>query len=75
MAEIVNLRRARKAKARAVAADEAAVNRVRFGRSKAERAASTAQKDLAARKLDAHFVGAAKEEPPPDPGSGGDDAH
>lgn len=37
MAEIINLRRARKAKARQGAADAAASNRVRFGRTKAER--------------------------------------
>ena len=37
MAEIINLRRARKEKARQAAADGAASNRVRFGRTKAER--------------------------------------
>jgi hypothetical protein len=37
MAEIINLRRARKAKARQGAADTAANNRLRFGRTKAER--------------------------------------
>jgi hypothetical protein len=36
-AEIVNLRRARKAKARDTRQAEAAENRVRFGRTKAER--------------------------------------
>ena len=38
MAEIVNLRRARKGKARAEKDARAADNRVRFGRTKAERA-------------------------------------
>ena len=36
-AEIVNLRRARKAKAKSGRADRAAENRARFGRTKAER--------------------------------------
>ena len=36
-AEVVNLRRARKAKARAQRADAGAENRARFGRPKAER--------------------------------------
>jgi hypothetical protein len=48
VAEIVNLRRTRKAKARAVAALVADTNRAAFGRSKAEREASaqlTAQRE------------------------------
>ena len=57
MADIVNLRRARKAKARSAAADTAAANRAKFGQTKGEkvvRAADDArlQKDLAHRKLD-----------------------
>jgi hypothetical protein len=57
MAEIVNLRQARKAKARTEAAVQAEANRARHGVSKGERdvamaeAAKTAR-DLAARKLD-----------------------
>ena len=43
MSEIVNLRQARKAKARAAAADKAAENRLRFGASKAERAVEAGQ--------------------------------
>jgi len=53
-ADIVNLRRARKAKARTEHDKQAAENRNAFGRSKAEKAASKAQTDAAARKLDGH---------------------
>ncbi|MBV9840136.1 MAG: DUF4169 family protein [Sphingomonadaceae bacterium] len=38
MAEIINLRQARKAKTRARAGDAAAANRAKHGRTKAERA-------------------------------------
>ena len=54
MSEIVNLRRARKAKARVAAADKAAENRLRFGASKAEREHAAANQDLERRRLDAH---------------------
>jgi len=54
MAEIVNLRKARKAKARADKEAQAAENRIKFGRSKAERNAGAASKRLAERKLEAH---------------------
>lgn len=43
MAEIVNLNRARKAKARVDAAKTADANRAKFGRTKAERAAEAAE--------------------------------
>ncbi len=43
MAEIVNLNRARKAKAREAADAEAAENRVKYGQSKAERARLAAE--------------------------------
>jgi hypothetical protein len=46
MADIVNLRRARKDKARRERESEAAANRRRFGRTKADKAAD---KDAAAR--------------------------
>ncbi|MEO5866378.1 MAG: DUF4169 family protein [Sphingomonas sp.] len=48
MAEIVNLRLARKAKARAVAAAKGDANRAAFGRTKAEKGA--AADDLARRE-------------------------
>jgi len=54
MAEIVNLRKARKAKARAEKETQAAENRIKFGRSKAERDLGTTSRRLAERKLEAH---------------------
>lgn len=55
-ADIVNLRRARKAKSRAAAEQLAEANRHRFGRTKAERTASDAQADLDRRRLDGHAL-------------------
>jgi hypothetical protein len=54
MAEIVNLRRARKQKARAEAGKTAEQNRIDFGRSKAERRLAEAERDKAARHIDGH---------------------
>lgn len=54
MAEIVNLRQARKAKARAGKQAAAAENRVRFGRTKAERHAEAGRRQLADKGLDGH---------------------
>lgn len=42
MSNVINLRQARKAKARADKASQAEVNRVKFGRSKAQRVADAA---------------------------------
>ena len=53
MAEPVNLNRARKAKARADAEAKAAENRVKFGRTKAEKQLAKAQADKARTGLDA----------------------
>lgn len=53
-ADIVNLRRARKAKARVDRGREAAANRAAFGRSKAEKEKTGAARRLAERKIDAH---------------------
>lgn len=53
-AEIVNLRRARKDKLRADREKEAAENRRRFGRTKAEKAAEAAERDRAGRAIDGH---------------------
>ena len=54
MGEVVNLRRARKAKARIEAQATAATNRAAFGRTRAEK-----QRDTAAReRLDRHLDGA-----------------
>ncbi|THD81148.1 MAG: DUF4169 family protein [Phenylobacterium sp.] len=52
MAEPINLNRARKARAAADAKRQAADNRVRFGRSKAEKQASKLDAEKAARALD-----------------------
>lgn len=54
MAEIINLRRARKKKAREDAAKIAAENRARHGRSKAERARDAAEAARAERSLEGH---------------------
>jgi hypothetical protein len=53
-ADIVNLRQARKAKARADKEKLAEENRAKFGRSKAERERLASEQDLAVRKLDQH---------------------
>lgn len=52
MAEIVNLRRARKAKARGEAEKDAEANRAKFGRTKAERRQGEASSARAARDLE-----------------------
>ncbi|RAK66472.1 DUF4169 family protein [Phenylobacterium kunshanense] len=52
MAEVVNLNKARKAKARAEDKTRAAQNRVRFGRPKAETATSKLEAERARRDLD-----------------------
>lgn len=52
MAEIVNLRLVRKARARTAASDKAAANRALHGLGKGERARQQAEADRAARLLD-----------------------
>ncbi len=52
--EIINLRRARKQKARADKEQRAAENRRRFGLSKAERKHEAAERERAARHIDGH---------------------
>lgn len=52
MAEIINLNKARKAKARVTAEKQAAENRVRFGRSKAQKQQDAAEAEALRRKLD-----------------------
>ena len=54
MGEIINLRRARKNKARAVSDAEAAAKRAEFGRSSAEREATRKLRNLDATRLDGH---------------------
>jgi hypothetical protein len=57
MSEIVNLRRVRKAKAKAEAERQAAENRVAFGRSKAEKETTRALRSLETQRLDGHRLG------------------
>jgi hypothetical protein len=52
MAEIVNLNRARKAKARGEAQATGAANRIAHGRTKAEKQAAQAETERRARDLD-----------------------
>lgn len=54
MGDIVNLKLARKRKARAGKEDRAAANRVLFGRTKAEKQAADAESRRTAAALDAH---------------------
>ena len=54
MAEIVNLRQARKKRTRAEKEAKAADNRIAFGRSKAERKLSDKERDLADRRIEGH---------------------
>ena len=54
MAEIVNLRQARKAKARAGKEAEAATNRAKFGRTKAQKVIEAAKKSIEDKRLDGH---------------------
>lgn len=55
MAEILSLSKARKAKARVAKELIAAENRVKFGRTKAERQLDKAQTSLDTRRIDAHL--------------------
>lgn len=59
MAEIVNLRRARKARDRAVAARVAEANRAKFGRTRAERDADALDRARTERTVD----GAKRDDP------------
>ena len=54
MAEIINLRRARKGKAREEASAKAAENRARFGKTKAERVKEAVEAERATKALDGH---------------------
>lgn len=60
MAEIVNLRRARKSRAGQQKEAQAAENRIRFGRTKQERERPLAEARLASDRLSGHQL------PPPD---------
>ena len=56
MAEIVNFKRAKKAKARAAAGEKAAANRVTFGTPKVVRDLAKARREKDAGKVDAHKI-------------------
>jgi hypothetical protein len=56
MAEIVNLRRARKDKARQQRENEADANRRRFGRTRAEKAADKDARERARRDIDSKKI-------------------
>lgn len=52
MAELINLNKARKARARAAGKAQAGENRVRFGQTKGEKAVSKLEAERARRELD-----------------------
>jgi hypothetical protein len=54
MAEIINLRSARKAKARTEKETAAEANRLKFGRTKAEKLKDAAEKAKADKHIDGH---------------------
>ncbi|MBK1663600.1 hypothetical protein CKO38_04465 [Rhodospirillum rubrum] len=54
MAEVINLRQARKRRVREERGREAEANRVRFGRPKAERQATTLERERAGKALEGH---------------------
>ena len=54
MAEIINLRQARKNKARADKEARAEQNRISFGRTKVEKELTKAERGLEQRRIDAH---------------------
>jgi hypothetical protein len=54
MTDIVNLKRARKAKERAEAEAKAQANRIAHGRTKTEKKLTKAQQEASQRKLDGH---------------------
>ncbi len=66
MGDVVNLRRARKRKAREHEQAAAAARRVESGVSRAERGSATAERALADRRLAGHHLGSASPEPADD---------
>ena len=65
MAEIINLRRARKQRARVEADKTAEQNRISFGRTKAERSLTEAEREMAARRIDGHKLTRDDKDPEP----------
>ncbi len=68
--DIVNLRRARKAKQKAAEAATAAENRAIFGKSKDERALTAKSELLEQRRLDGHRLSGRSKASPPDDDAG-----
>jgi len=52
MSNVVNLNKARKRRVRTAAGEQAAANRLKFGRTKAQKQRDAAEADEARRKLD-----------------------
>ncbi|WP_339949830.1 DUF4169 family protein [uncultured Albimonas sp.] len=69
MAEIINLRRARKQRGRDARRKEGDANAARHGRTAADKAQEAAQDALARRRLDGHRL---EERDAPDAGEGGE---
>lgn len=63
MADVINLRRARKAKARIEREARATENRAQYGRAKQERQAGSAEQQRLERVLDGHHRGEGNREP------------
>lgn len=63
-ADIINLRRVRKARGRTAARAEADANAARSGRTKAEREAEARKAEAARRRLDGHEIEEAPEDGP-----------
>jgi hypothetical protein len=53
--QVINLNKARKARAKVAAKDKADANAARFGRTKGDKAAEKAEADRTRRGLDAHL--------------------
>lgn len=64
MADVVNLRRARKAKARQAAEAAAEANRLASGRSKSERQTTEIERNLALRHIEGHRLPHPREQSP-----------
>jgi hypothetical protein len=62
MADIVNLRQARKAKAKQAKNAIAEANRIQFGRTKAEKSLTEARAKQAKQALDGHKIGDGQDE-------------
>ncbi len=56
MSEIINLRKARKTKARAIKQSKAEQNRIKFGQNKENRKKDALLKSLKEKQLDAHKI-------------------